>query len=145
MNCFYHKDRVATATCRKCGRELCSECASLFSPTMCADCAGQIAAENKAAMTKNIAISILLMIAGIVIIQNPMGFLLAGIPSGWRFLNRITPSMFLWMPLVGWIIYFFIKLTLSYFIGLFVLPVTLIRNIKAITDAKKVEEYLNRR
>ncbi len=41
---------------------------------------------------------------------------------GWRSLNRIQPTMFLWLSFVGWIIYFFVKLLLSVVVGIFVAP-----------------------
>ena len=41
---------------------------------------------------------------------------------GWKFLNRITPSMFLWLSFTGWIVYFFVKLFLSVAVGVFVAP-----------------------
>lgn len=41
---------------------------------------------------------------------------------GWKALNRITPNIFLWMPLMGWVIYFLIKFVLSIIIGMFVAP-----------------------
>ncbi len=44
---------------------------------------------------------------------------------GWNALNRIQPSMFLWMSWVGWIIYFFVKLLLAIAIGYIVAPIVL--------------------
>ena len=41
---------------------------------------------------------------------------------GWKFLNRITPSMFLWLSFTGWIVYFLVKLFLSVVVGVFVAP-----------------------
>ena len=41
---------------------------------------------------------------------------------GWRVLNRITPAMFIWMPLVGWLFYFGFKLIISVLIGYFAAP-----------------------
>ena len=41
---------------------------------------------------------------------------------GWQALNRFTPDMFIWMPIIGWINYIIIKFIISYFIGLFVAP-----------------------
>ena len=41
---------------------------------------------------------------------------------GWKTLNMITPAFFLWMPLLGWVIYFIVKFFLSMLIGLFVAP-----------------------
>jgi len=41
---------------------------------------------------------------------------------GWKALNRIQPAMFLWMSWVGWVIYFFVKLTIAAIIGFFIAP-----------------------
>ncbi len=41
---------------------------------------------------------------------------------GWRFINFITPSIFIWMPLAGWIIYFIVKFVVSAFLGMFIIP-----------------------
>ncbi|MEE1198303.1 MAG: hypothetical protein U0K54_04065 [Acutalibacteraceae bacterium] len=41
---------------------------------------------------------------------------------GWKALNKITPDIFLFMSITGWIIYFGVKGFLSIFIGVFVAP-----------------------
>ncbi len=41
---------------------------------------------------------------------------------GWKALNKITPDIFLWMSIMGWVVYFLIKGLLSIFIGFFVAP-----------------------
>lgn len=41
---------------------------------------------------------------------------------GWKALNMITPNVFLIMPIVGWLIYFGVKLVASLFVGLFIGP-----------------------
>lgn len=51
---------------------------------------------------------------------------------GWCTLSAIQPAMFIWMPLMGWIIYFFAKLALSYVVGGIVGPYMI---GKAIADA----------
>ena len=38
MKCFNHEDREAVASCQKCGKGLCKECASKYTPCMCDDC-----------------------------------------------------------------------------------------------------------
>ena len=48
--------------------------------------------------------------------------LLACAYFGWRALNRITPQIFLFMSISGWVIYFLIKGLLSIFVGAFVAP-----------------------
>lgn len=42
MKCFNHIEREAVATCQKCGKGLCRECAEKYTPCMCDTCATQI-------------------------------------------------------------------------------------------------------
>lgn len=129
--------------CSKCGRRLTIKEDETFQPPTCMLCAKEQASSIKKEMTKNIAISVVLMIVGIIIIRNPLGFMLAGIPYGWAVLNKITPSLFVWMPLVGWVIYFFIKTTISYFIGLVALPIKLFQWISELNKVKKFEQHID--
>lgn len=46
MKCFNHEDRDAAATCQRCGKGLCKECASKYTPCLCDDCFAAIQAEN---------------------------------------------------------------------------------------------------
>lgn len=41
MKCFNHTEREAVATCQKCGKGLCKECAEKYMPCMCDTCAAQ--------------------------------------------------------------------------------------------------------
>ena len=52
-------------------------------------------------------------------------FAIAFIYFGWKALSKITPEMFVIMPVGGWIAYFLIKGFLSLFLGLFVAPFTI--------------------
>lgn len=53
MKCFNHPELDAVATCQKCGKGLCRECAQKHTPCLCDSCAAQIQrdkqrqAENK--------------------------------------------------------------------------------------------------
>lgn len=91
--------------CTRFGRQLTVEEDQAFNPPTCMNCAREHVSTVKSEMIKNIVISVVLMIVGIVVIRNPLGILLAGIPYGWSALNKITPAMFLWMSWVGWLIY----------------------------------------
>ena len=42
MKCFNHPEREAVATCQKCGKGLCKECAEKHTPCLCDSCAVQI-------------------------------------------------------------------------------------------------------
>ena len=129
--------------CTRCGRQLTVEEDQAFNPPTCMNCAREHVSTVKSEMIKNIVISVVLMIVGIVVIRNPLGILLAGIPYGWSALNRITPAMFLWMSWVGWLIYFAIKLVVSYFIGLVALPIKLFQWISEIVKVKKLEKSIH--
>ncbi len=38
MKCYNHTDREAVATCQRCGKALCKECASKYTPCLCDEC-----------------------------------------------------------------------------------------------------------
>lgn len=48
--------------------------------------------------------------------------LIPGMIVGWKMLSNIQPAMFVWMPIIGWIIYAFVKAFLATVVGLFVFP-----------------------
>lgn len=52
---------------------------------------------------------------------------------GWRALNKIQPAMFVWMPLIGWVIYFYVKFILSAIVGVFVTPVVIFKFLLYLT------------
>ncbi len=56
-------------------------------------------------------------------------FAVAFVYFGWKALNKITPKWFVWMPIIGWVIYFTIKLVLSVVAGYFVAPYQLAKLI----------------
>jgi len=69
--------------------------------------------------------------------------MLSGIPWGWSFLNKITPNLFWFMPVIGRAIYIFVKLMLSLLIGIFVTPFKIYQIVKALKDANDMEKYAN--
>lgn len=129
--------------CSKCGRQLTMEEDVAFHPPTCMGCAREHVSTIKTEMIKNIAISVVLMIVGIVVIKNPAGVLLAGIPYGWSFLNKITPAMFVWMSWIGWAVYFLVKLIIAYFVGLIALPIKLFQWISEIVKVKQLEKNIH--
>ena len=53
MKCFNHTEREAVATCQKCGKGLCRECAEKYTPCMCDTCVDQVQQnEQKQAQSK---------------------------------------------------------------------------------------------
>ena len=58
----------------------------------------------------------------------------AAIPVGWWEMKNIAPDSFGFIPIVGYLIYFGIKFSVAYFVGLFVLPFEYKRLKKILND-----------
>jgi hypothetical protein len=149
MKCYKHYDRDAVSQCIECSKTLCPECTSKYNKPLCDQCVIEWTKSNRLMLIKNIIIMIAVFIFAFsaIYVDAPIGdrFLMSlffsGIPWGWSFLNKITPNIFLFMPLVGWLIYFGIKLVLSLFIGTIVMPFKIYQIIKGINDSKKMLMY----
>ena len=55
---------------------------------------------------------------------------------GWKALNRIQPSIFLVLPLIGWLIYFLLKFFLAIVVGMFVTPFVISKKITTAVQNK---------
>ncbi len=55
---------------------------------------------------------------------------------GWKALSKITPDIFLIMPLVGWLIFFAVKGVLSVVVGVFVTPFVIAKKITMTIQRK---------
>ncbi|MDO5671547.1 MAG: hypothetical protein Q4G30_01640 [Actinomycetaceae bacterium] len=62
----------------------------------------------------------------------------AGIPAGWRSLTKITPDVFLFLPLIGWVIYFGVKAVLAVIVGVVALPIYAIKAFREISMVNKM-------
>jgi hypothetical protein len=60
----------------------------------------------------------------------------SGIVAGWKTLTTITPQIFLFLPVLGWLLYFLVKLALAFFVGLVMLP---IRTVVCIVQLNKLK------
>ena len=75
MNCYKHTETVAVASCAQgCGRGLCAECAEIYEPPTCENCAAQIESaqiqelsELKSSLIKRIAINSLFFVPYLVL------------------------------------------------------------------------------
>ena len=117
MNCFYHKEKVATCVCNGCGKGLCSECANVVSPPLCGPCIAECASISKKEMVKSVVFGVIAAVICCILLESSRGIFFFCVPFGWYALNRITPNIFLVLPLVGWVVYFVIKFMLSALIG----------------------------
>ena len=148
MGCYYHREQEAAAQCQKCGKVLCRECASLYQTPYCAECAKADAEAVKADTIKLGVLGVIIAITMTIFLisdgGNPLSMILpilafACLPFGWRTLTAITPRMFLMLPIIGWLIYFFIKVTLSALIGWIAAPVKIYKT-KQICDVVATAE-----
>lgn len=166
MNCFYHPDTIIVATCQDCGKGLCKSCASNYTIPICKQC-NSTRKSNDLKIIRNEFIQVILIGALITffvhifsfesifgsnsdLIGNPkvLGLYILviivnfyycmGIVIGWKTLSRLTPQMFLFLPLIGWLIYFMIKLYVSMFVGLVWTPVWFVRKIKRLKELKQI-------
>jgi len=156
MNCYNHPTQTAVAQCSDCGKGLCSQCATAYSIPICNTCNESRISNEKIRIIKELIFTIIFGVAlaylnGKYIFFKDSSFsvrttveyyiiftyIFAGIVSGWKTLTSITPRMFLFLPLLGWVIYFVIKLSLSAVIGLVMLPIRTVRNIMRLIKLQK--------
>jgi len=151
MNCFYHVEEAAVATCVDCERGLCKECTVLYQTPICSECNMKRVKNDKGNIIRIYLPSILLFLIGIFVgtsyggvrVGISFGWIFAGAPWGWKFVTFIQPRMFLFLPLFGWVIYFFLKISLSIFVGMIAFPFGLIKLIIGIVSANKKEKNIN--
>lgn len=160
MNCYNHPSIVAVAQCSDCGKGLCPQCASAYSIPICKPCNKLRIKNERSRIIKEMAITFIfgailtfifykflsrpVIEGGTKVSFNALNYIVlfyisAGLIAGWQTLNRITPRMFLFLPLIGWLIYFAIKLFLSFWVGLVMLPIITIRNIIRLTKLSKIK------
>jgi hypothetical protein len=160
MNCYNHPEEVAVSSCVDCGKGLCKSCTNLYTTPICNECNLKRVKGEKSSLFKVYIPSIIMFILGVActfywgskgnwpIIERILGFffigfVFAGIPWGWKAISFLQARTFLFLSWFGWIIYFFIKLFLAYFVGMVALPVGLIKLIISLASANKKEKNIN--
>jgi len=58
---------------------------------------------------------------------------------GWKTLNKIQPNIFLFMPVIGWVIFFVVKFFLSYIIGIVAAPIYIGKAISTAVQSTLVK------
>lgn len=157
MNCYEHPTQPAVAQCPDCGKGLCPDCASSYSVPICKKCNAKRISTEKGAIIKELLLTYGLgILLGVlftrwtdaghsyplthtIISYVVFSYVFSGIVPGWKTLTRITPAIFLFMPIIGWVLYFVIKLALSLCLGLVMLPVRTVRNIHRLVVLQKVK------
>ncbi|MBE5942429.1 MAG: hypothetical protein E7264_07830 [Lachnospiraceae bacterium] len=155
MKCFYHADKEGVGQCNQCGKVLCKECMNIYRPPLCTECAQEHNNANRRRLVLDVILGTLMMIFGGYMYFTQfaingfdffefigMVIIWGGIPYGWSALNKITPNIFLFMPIIGWLIYFVIKLFLSLLIGWLAFIVKIVQIVYGIIKNKKMTDYI---
>jgi hypothetical protein len=164
MNCFYHPEQQAVAQCSICSKGLCVSCASQVLPPTCTTCFNKRIKSLRSNITKELLImyglgailTFFLLKVGLwqlkFSIEQSKGAIIgtitmtvltfyatSGITAGWKTLTKITPQVFLFLPLLGWALYFLVKFVLAFFVGLVMLPVRTVICIIKLNRLKPVK------
>lgn len=150
MKCYKHNEREIVVQCHGCGKGLCHECSTRFNVILCQDCLLASNESYKKTLIRNFVLMAILFYFGFTWILPDGGFwgalffgyLMASVPWGWMLLNRITPDIFLILPLIGWVIYFFMKVFLSGMIGFFMAPYKIYKTLQEYKDIKTVKQQV---
>jgi len=156
MNCYNHQTQPAVAQCIDCGKGLCGTCASSYLTPLCTPCNKSRISSEKGGIIKEMVLTfgvgILLAILFVrwmdaghsyplshkIISYTVFTYVFSGIIPGWKTLTRITPNIFLFLPIIGWVLFFIVKLALSLVVGLVMLPVRTVRNIARLVSLGKI-------
>lgn len=157
MNCYNHPTQTAVAQCSDCGKGLCSHCGTMYSAPICNSCNKSRIQGEKGRIIKEILLTVIFGVGIAYLVGEQLLFkghsyslksviwyyiiytyIFAGIVAGWKTLTAITPRVFLVLPIIGWVLYFALKLFLSFWVGLIMLPVRMIRNIYRLTRSQKI-------
>lgn len=152
MNCFNHPVDVAVGTCLDCNRGMCSRCSSKYNSPICSNCnSKRIEIEKKTIVNDIVAILVIGFFLALIsknTTEKPPSrnqiesffyyYSFFASVAGWRYLNKITPQVFLFLPYIGWVIYFLIKSLLSLFIGFFVFPFKIYKDVNRYIELKNI-------
>jgi hypothetical protein len=148
MKCAQHYELDAVGTCNDCGKGLCPECVSTFSPPVCESCA---TAHNRGVATSlwtqlvlmaGLFVVAMIILVGKVALLSAIGYSLmaAFFLPGWNFLGRyFTPGGGYFFASARWM-NLGVHTVVAAFLGVVVGPIYL---FKAWKDLKTVRETSN--
>lgn len=148
MKCAQHVELDAVGTCNSCGRGLCPECVSAFTPPLCGNCA---LAHNKG-VSKSLWTQLVLMgvlfVVGLALFVGKVPFLAAMIfslmaaffPPGWNFLGRyFSPGGGYIYPMARWL-NFLMQALAAAFVGIVVGPIYLLKARKELQVIRETQQ-----
>ncbi len=151
MECAHHAGRQAVATCNRCGKGLCSECAERFDPPLCVACllthnrgvAIRLAAEL--AITAFIGVGITVFVGSRAGGTWESGLFLGTIATcaywGWQFVGCLS-SPLAYSSSSAYFGYTITKFIFALCFGLIVTPWQIFKRVKEIYRIKKLEKSI---
>ena len=159
MKCFYHGELEAVATCQRCGKGLCHECAAKRSPCMRDECARIVEEEREAKIVNEenekkqkyldalidtkqefvraCIVGVVLMAGGFMSQYGTFSILLFFWLFGWKLLTYLQSKVpiFLVGNLLFWLTWVFVKIIASFVFGI---PAFIYQLIKTFYVQKKI-------
>jgi hypothetical protein len=148
MKCFNHPEVDANGTCSYSNIAICGKCISRFLFALCEQCLlkhnSNVSKELYLGLATSTVIFTVVTYFMYVEVRELeglgksmlMGGLMAGTYWGWRFLTDHLPKLTMGSMAV-WYIYFVLKFTGAYFIGLFVGPYQIFRMDRELSKVKR--------
>ena len=155
MKCFYHNSDDSVALCPDCNKGLCYSCASAFTVPICKYCFNKRSGNEQENIAKELMWMVIVTLGltflsfstpnfknapayFFILIPLIIFYLTASIIVDWKTVNKITPRFFLFLPVIGWIIYLFVKFYASMMVGMFVSPFWLFKRAKRFYTLKRI-------
>jgi hypothetical protein len=145
MNCFFHPEEEAVASCIDCGKGLCKTCAAKYEIAVCDDCNARRNSQDKNVISilflTRILPSIVLFVIVLLISKSFfIGYYAMGIPWGWPLVEKVLGRRR--FTLNGGIMdafYWAAMLVFSVALGGILFPIEVTRLIIAHIRAKKID------
>ena len=152
MNCYNHTDIQYVGTCTDCGKGLCVDCIDKYTIPICDTCNIQRLKAEKATIIKDWIITFIIACIGTYFIYKNKGekdfsiffifYICIGVRYAWKLLTNIASKWVLTMSFGAWVIYYFMKLLLSVLIGIFIVPIQILLDIKRLFEVNKLEKFI---
>jgi hypothetical protein len=158
--CHYHPTREAVYTCSQCGKPICQSCVYSYSPVWCRVCVDAYHGSRQKAGAKKAKKTLLIIgisfIVGVLLIPSSddlgtvllKGYMCSGIYPAWILLPKVPKlnTDFQFLGLLVFILYpiaititlvcllflLSLKLVVSMFLGIFIVPIKVYQSIKAL-------------
>jgi hypothetical protein len=163
MNCYEHPETTSVASCPDCAVGLCQTCTGRYLRPICGRCNAARATEDERTLSRNIRSAVVVGLIGAVFITAatlssckgldcatklvPSAlaafFVSAAIPYGWRGLSAFTPRVFVFVPILGLLLYYYFKLLLSIPVGMVLFPRELLRWRRQANEIKDKRAHIN--